>query len=354
MKLSITTLPGDGIGPEVVAEAMKVLEAVASRFGHELDANAHPFGSSGLDAAGSGFPDETRDACLSAPAIVLGAVGDPRHDHLPPNERPERALLHLRRLIESFANLRPVVAQYVSPSSPFKAETLDGVDLLIVRELTGGLYFGEPRGFEGDGKDRRAFNTMTYSSGEIDRIARVAFDAAMKRRRHVTSVDKSNVLETSKLWREVVDEVAKDYPDVTLEHMFVDRAAMELIAHPAGIDVMLTGNLFGDILSDEASMLAGSMGLLPSASLGGDVGLYEPVHGSAPDIAGKGIANPIGAIASMAMMLRYSFDLADEAKLVERGIESAFANGFLTADLSDDAKSTEEVGDHIARYVTDS
>ena len=351
MKLAITTLPGDGIGPEVVAEAMKVLRAIASRFDHELEAKAYPFGSSGLDAAGSGFPDETRAACLAVPAIFLGAVGDPRHDHLPPNERPERALLHLRRSIESFANLRPVVAQYVSPSSPFKAETLDGVDLLIVRELTGGLYFGEPRGFEGDGQDRRAFNTMTYTAQEIDRIARVAFEAAMKRRRHVTSVDKSNVLEVSKLWREVVDEVAKDYPDVMLEHMLVDRAAMEIIAHPASIDVMLTGNLFGDILSDEASMLAGSMGLLPSASLGGDVGLYEPVHGSAPDIAGKGVANPIGAIASMAMMLRYSFDLEDEANSVERGVESAFANSFLTADLSDDAKSTEEVGDYIARHV---
>ena len=353
MKLSITTLPGDGVGPEVVAEAMKVLGAIASRFDHELETKAYPFGSSGLDAAGSGFPDETREACLAVPAIFLGAVGDPRHDHLPPNERPERALLHLRRLIESFANLRPVVAQYVSPSSPFKAETLDGVDLLIVRELTGGLYFGEPRGFEGEGQDRRAFNTMTYTTPEIDRIARVAFEAATKRRRHVTSVDKSNVLEVSKLWREVVDEVAKDYPDVTLEHMLVDRAAMEIIAHPASIDVMLTGNLFGDILSDEASMLAGSMGLLPSASLGGDVGLYEPVHGSAPDIAGKGVANPIGAIASIAMMLRYSFDLEDEAKSVEQGIESAFADGFLTADLSDDAKSTEEVGDHIARFVAE-
>ena len=354
MKLAITTLPGDGIGPEVVAEAMKVLEVVVGKFGHELEAQAFPFGSSGLDAAGSGFPDETREACLAVPAIFLGAVGDPRHDHLPPNERPERALLHLRRLIESFANLRPVVAQYVSPGSPFKAETLDGVDLLIVRELTGGLYFGEPRGIEGDGNDRRAFNTMTYTAGEIDRIARVAFDAAMTRRRHVTSVDKSNVLEVSKLWREVVTDVAKDYPDVTLEHMLVDRAAMEIIAHPASIDVMLTGNLFGDILSDEASMLAGSMGLLPSASLGGDVGLYEPVHGSAPDIAGKGIANPIGAIASMAMMLRYSFDLAAEADSVERGIESAFAEGYLTVDLAgDDAKSTKEVGDHIARFVTD-
>ena len=352
MKLSIATLPGDGVGPEVVAEAMKVLEVVASRFGHELDASSYPFGSSGLDSTGSGFPDETREGCLAVPAIFLGAVGDPRHDHLPPAERPERALLQLRQLIDSFANLRPVLAQYVSPTSPFKESTLEGVDLLIVRELTGGMYFGEPRGVEGDGAERRAFNTMTYTVSEIDRIARVGFDAAMKRRRHVTSVDKSNVLEVSKLWREVVDDVAKDYPDVTLEHILVDRAAMEIIAHPAGIDVMLTGNLFGDILSDEASMLAGSMGLLPSASLGGTIGLYEPVHGSAPDIAGKGIANPIGAIASMAMMLRYSFDLEDEAKLVERGIESAFANGYVTADLRDDAKSTEAVGDYIARSVS--
>lgn len=354
MKLSITSLPGDGIGPEVVAEAMKVLDVVASKFDHELDVSAHPFGSSGLEAAGSGFPDETRDACLSTPAIFLGAVGDPRHDHLPPNERPERALLHLRRLIESFANLRPVVSHFVSPTSPFRAETLEGVDLLIVRELTGGLYFGEPRGFEGEGAKRHAFNTLRYSTEEIERIARVGFEAASKRRLHVTSVDKSNVLETSKLWREVVDTVAKDYSDVTLEHMLVDRAAMEIIAHPASIDVMLTSNLFGDILSDEASMLAGSMGLLPSASIGGKIGLYEPVHGSAPDIVGKGIANPVGAIASMAMMLRYSFELEEEARLVERAIESSFSNGYLTADLSDNPKSTEQVGDHIAAFVSNS
>ena len=354
MKLSITTLPGDGIGPEVVTESIKVLDVVASKAGHEVDATAYPFGSSGLEEAGSGFPDQTREACLASPAIFLGAVGDPRHDHLPPNERPERALLHLRKLIESFANLRPVVSQYVSKSSPFKAETLDGVDLLIVRELTGGLYFGEPRGVDGEGEARVARNTLVYSAREIDRIARVAFDAAMKRRRHVTSVDKANVLETSKLWREVVTDVAKDYPDVTLEHMLVDRAAMELIANPAGFDVLVTGNLFGDVLSDEASMLAGSLGMLPSASLGGPVGLYEPVHGSAPDIAGKGIANPIGAIASMAMLLRYSFELEDEARLVEKGVAAALANGYVTADLTDTgAKSTQEVGDYVASFVSE-
>ena len=356
MKLTITILPGDGIGPEVVAEALKTLDAVASKFGHESDTTPYPFGSAGYDAAGKGFPDETRDACMSAPAIFLGAVGDPKHDHLPPNERPELALLELRRLIESFANLRPVISQFVSPTSPFKPETLEGVDLLIVRELTGGLYFGEPRGISGEGQERRAVNTLTYHTKEIVRVARVAFEAAKRRRRHVTSVDKANVLETSKLWREVVTEVAKDYPDVTLEHMLVDRAAMELIAKPANIDVLLTSNLFGDILSDEASMLAGSLGMLPSASLGGAVGLYEPVHGSAPDIVGKGLANPIGAIASLAMMLHHTFELEDEARAIERGIEFALGNGYITSDLAAEGKgrSTEEVGDHIAESVISS
>jgi len=352
MKLEITVLPGDGVGPEVVAEAMKALGAIAKKFGHTIDAKEFPFGSSGLDAKGKGFPDEARESCTSTPAIFLGAVGDPRHDHLPPNERPELALLALRRLIESYANLRPVTSQFVSPASPFKAHVLQGVDLLIVRELTGGLYFGEPRGVSGEGKDREAVNTLRYHMGEIERVSRVAFEAAGKRRKKVTSVDKANVLETSKLWREVATEVSRDYPDVTLEHMLVDRAAMELIAHPASFDVMLTANLFGDILSDEASMLAGSLGMLPSASLGGGTGLYEPVHGSAPDIAGKGIANPTGAIGSMAMMLRYSFELEEEARLVERGVETALREGVLTADLTaDGASTTAEVGDFIADFI---
>jgi 3-isopropylmalate dehydrogenase len=354
MKLSITVLPGDGIGPEVIREAMKVLGAVAVRFGHRLDASEHPFGSTALDRAGKGFPDETRAACRSAKAILLGAVGDPRHDHLPPAERPEAALLQLRRLIESFANLRPVVSHCVSSRSPFRREALRGVDLLIVRELTGGLYFGEPRGLAGEGGARRAINTMTYEASEIERVARVAFDCASKRRRRVTSVDKANVLECSKLWREVVEDVARDYAGVELEHMLVDRAAMELIARPSSFDVLLTENLFGDILSDEASMLAGSLGLLPSASIGSGIGLYEPVHGSAPDIAGRGIANPVGAIASMAMMLRYSFELEEEALAVERALGAAFREGFLTADLAEpgQARSTTEVGDFAADFVT--
>ncbi|HXV64464.1 MAG TPA: 3-isopropylmalate dehydrogenase [Vicinamibacteria bacterium] len=353
MKISITVLPGDGIGPEVIAEATKVLDVVASRYGHQVDAQAFPFGSRGLEEAGDGFPEEARKACVSRPAILLGAVGHPKHDHLPPSRRPEAALLKLRRLIESFANLRPVVSTFVSPRSPFRPEVLRGVDLLIVRELTGGLYFGEPRGVSGEGPERRAINTMAYTAKEIERVARVAFESARGRRRRVISVDKANVLETSKLWREVVSETAGDFPDVEVDHMLVDRAAMELVARPATFDVLLTSNLFGDILSDEASMLAGSLGLLPSASIGGKVGLYEPVHGSAPDIAGRGLANPIGAIASLAMMLRYSFSLEAEARLVEKGITAAFAAGRVTPDLAgDDACSTGDVGDFVADYVS--
>jgi 3-isopropylmalate dehydrogenase len=355
MKLSITVLPGDGVGPEVIAEALKALEAVASRFGHELQTKTVPFGSAALDAAGTGFPSETREACLSAKAILLGAVGDPKHDHLPPSERPEAALLKLRKLIESFANLRPVVSQYVSSRSPFRKEVLEGVDLLIVRELTGGLYFGMPRGIEGSGSSRRAVNTMAYSAGEIERVAKVAFEAAQRRKKRVTSVDKANVLECSKLWREVVSETARAYPEVELEHMLVDRAAMELVARPSSFDLLLTENLFGDILSDEASMLAGSMGLLPSASIGGEIGLYEPVHGSAPDIAGRGVANPVGAIGSAAMLLRYSFGLEEEARAIEAAIEGSFAKGFVTSDLADErhrARSTREVGDFVADFIS--
>jgi 3-isopropylmalate dehydrogenase len=354
MKLPIIVLPGDGIGPEVISEALKALEAVTTKFSHELETKEFPFGSAALEVAGSGFPNETREACATAKAILLGAVGDPRHDHLPPSERPEAALLSLRKLIESFANLRPVVSQYVSARSPFKRETLSGVDLLIVRELVGGLYFGAPRGIEGTGGSRRAVNTMLYSVSEVERVAKVAFEAATRRKGRVTSVDKANVLECGKLWREVVTDVAKGYPGVELDHMLVDRAAMELISRPSYFDVLLTENLFGDILSDEASMLAGSMGLLPSASLGSGIGLYEPVHGSAPDIAGRGIANPVGAIASAAMLLRYSFELEEEARAIESGIEAAFAEGFVTADLAEPghARSTRDVGDYVANFIS--
>ena len=349
MKLDIAVLPGDGIGPEVTAQALKVLEVVAKRFGHQLAAKEFPFGTAAAARSGKAFPEETRKACLGSGAVLLGAVGDPSFDNLPPSERPEAALLELRRILGNFANLRPVVAQFNPPHSPFRDEALENIDLLIVRELTGGIYFGEPRGREDDGKSSRAWNTLVYTSEEVERIARVAFEAAQARRRHVTSVDKSNVLVSSKMWREVVESVGKAYPEVKLDHMYVDRAAMEIIINPRQFDVMVTGNLFGDILSDEASVLAGSLGLLPSASIGGTVGIYEPVHGSAPDIAGKGTANPMGAIGSMALMLRYSFDLQVEASTVERAVASAIREGVMTADLvgRDRARSTKEVGAFI-------
>ncbi len=354
MKLEITTLPGDGIGPEVTAEAIRVLEAVTGRFGHDLEAREHPFGTRAYAQSGKAFPDDTRKACLESQAVFLGAVGDPAYDKFPPSERPEAALLGLRLLLGNFANLRPIVSQFNPEGSPFRDEALKGLDVLIVRELIGGLYFGEPRGREGQGAGARAWNTLVYTAGEVERIARVAFEAAKGRKGHVTSVDKSNVLETSKMWREVVESIGKEYSDIRLDHMYVDRAAMELISNPRQFDVMVTSNLFGDILSDEASVLAGSLGLLPSASIGGKVGIYEPVHGSAPDIAGRGIANPIGAIGSMAMMLRYSFDLNEEAAAIDRAIEVAMEKGFLTADLvgSDKAKSTKEVGRFIADAVS--
>ncbi len=354
MILDVTVLPGDGIGPEVTEEAVAVLKAVAEAGGHELRLCEHLFGSCALDETGTGFPDETREACRDTGAILLGAVGNPAHDHLPPRDRPEAALLELRRFLSCFANLRPVVASgSVAVSSPFRKEVLEGVDLLIVRELTGGLYFGEPRGVEGEGSQRRAFDTLSYRADEIERIARVAFDAASGRRRRVTSIDKANVLESSKLWREVVRDVARDYSDIELDHMYVDRAAMEIVSNPSQFDVIVTGNLFGDILSDEASVLAGSLGLLPSASIGGSIGLFEPVHGSAPDIAGKGVANPMGAIASAAMMLRHAFSLEDEAQAIDRAVHSALSQGVVTADLAGEgaARSTREVGEFVAEQI---
>jgi len=350
MKLDIVVLPGDGIGPEVIAEALRVLEVVTRRFGHPLQAKEYPFGTGAAARSGRAFPDETRKACLETRAVLLGAVGDPSFDNLPPSERPEAALLELRKLLGNFANLRPIVAQFNPPHSPFRDEALAGIDLLIVRELTGGIYFGEPRGREDSGKDSRAWNTMVYTSAEVERVARVAFEASLERQAHVTSVDKSNVLVTSKMWRDVVESVGKDYPKVKLDHMYVDRAAMEIISNPRQFDVMVTANLFGDILSDEASVLAGSLGLLPSASIGGTVGIYEPVHGSAPDIAGKGIANPVAQIWTGAMMLEH-LGHADAAKAVVGAIEKVVEEGkTVTRDLGGKA-STTEAADAIAALL---
>jgi 3-isopropylmalate dehydrogenase len=332
MPHTIALLPGDGIGPEVVGAARTVLEAVAARHRHQFQLRDYLMGGGALKAGLPALPPETLAACRKADAVLLGAVGDPAFDHLSSAERPEGGLLALRRGLGVYANLRPArLWPGFEDAGPLKPEVARGADLLIVRELTGGLYFGEPRGLDREGG--MAFNTMRYTTGEIERIARVAFEAARRRRKLVTSVDKANVLETSQLWRSVVTRVAGDYPDVTLNHMYVDACAMVLITAPARFDVILTENLFGDILSDEAAVLPGSIGLLPSASLGDGPGLYEPVHGSAPDIAGRDRANPVGAIASAALLLRHSLGLGVEADAIDAAVESALKAGHRTADL---------------------
>jgi 3-isopropylmalate dehydrogenase len=350
-EVRIVSLPGDGIGPEVTHAMQQVLEAVAAKFGHELVVEEHPVGYTAYEATGTPLPDETLQAAVAGPAVFLGAVGDPRADGLKGDKRPEAALLKLRSELECFANLRPakVDAPLVAMSA-LKEEIASGCDLVIVRELTGGLYYGTPRGNE----NGRAVNTLVYDASEVERVARVAFELAQRRRKHLTSVDKANVLEVSQLWRSVVSGLASEYPDVTLEHMLVDRAAMELVTCPGRFDVLLTENMFGDILSDEASAMCGSLGLLSSASVGGAVGLYEPVHGSAPDIAGRGIANPIGAIRSGALMLSYSFGLEKEAEAVENAVAKVLADGLRTADLAADKKkavSTKDFATAVAEAI---
>src|SRR6185437_5305731 len=320
MNLSVLILPGDGIGVEVTREAVKVLRHVAETGGHKLLLNEGLLGGIAIQRTGTPFPEETRELALGADATLLGAVGLPEFDNAPPEKRPERGLLGIRKALEVYANLRPVRSyKALIDSSPLKNELVDGTDMIIVRELTGGLYYGTPRGISGAGAEERAVNTMTYTRSEIERVSHMAFQLARGRRKKVTSVDKSNVLENSQLWRKVVTEIAAEYPDVALDHLLVDNCAMQLILNPRRFDVVLTENMFGDILSDEGAVLAGSIGMLPSASLGGRkpsgawVGLYEPVHGSAPDIAGQNKANPLGAIGSVAAMLEYSFGLRDEA-----------------------------------------
>jgi 3-isopropylmalate dehydrogenase len=351
-RFSIAVLPGDGIGPEVTAEALKVLRAAADLFGYGIDAREYPVGAAGVAESGDSLPERTRAAVTEADAVLLGAVGDPALAAAEGRRRPEAGLLALRKLLGAYANLRPVA---VHPSlvhaSPLRPERLAGVDLLIVRELTGGLYYGEPRGLERDS----AVNTLRYTVAEIERVARVAFRAAAERRGVLTSVDKANVLEVSQLWRATVTRIgAEEFPAVTLEHLYVDFAAMRLVADPARIDVLLTENLFGDILSDEAAVLSGSLGLLPSASIGDGPGLFEPVHGSAPDIAGRGVANPIGAVASAAMLLRYGLALPEAAVAVDQAVAAVLAAGVRTADIArkgEQSVSTREIGDEIARLV---
>lgn len=351
--MKITVLPGDGIGPEVTREALRVLDAVAAVHSIEIETTEALIGGIAIRETGSPLPDATIAAFEGADAVLLGAVGDPAFDHLLPNQRPEIGLLKMRQHLGGFANLRPSKAyDSLIDSSPLRREIFEGTDLLIVRELLGGLYFGEPRGFE-DG-DTSAYNTMRYSVAEVERVARIAFEGARGRRRKVTSVDKANVLETSQLWRKTVTKVAAEYPDVELDHLFVDACAMHLVTNPTRFDVVLTENLFGDILSDEAAVLTGSLGMLASATIGGTIDLYEPVHGSAPDIAGKNIANPIGAIASVAMMLRHTAKNEAAAASIENAIERVLAQGNRTADLARDgnAVTTSAMGDLILAYAT--
>ncbi len=342
MKMNICLMPGDGIGPEIVEQAVAVLDTVAAKFGHSVEYTHALIGGVAIDATGNPLPDETVAACKAADAVLLGAVGGPKWDSLPGDQRPEKGLLGIRKALGLFANLRPAkLFPELSKACFLRPDIVkDGIDVMVVRELTGCIYFGQPVGREmRDGK-RAAFNTMVYDEEEVRRIARLAFDTAMKREKRLCSVDKANVLEVSRLWREVVEEVAKEYPEVELSHMYVDNAAMQLVRNPNQFDVIVTGNLFGDILSDEAAVITGSIGMLPSASLGASgPGLYEPIHGSAPDIAGQNKANPLATILSIAMMLRYAFGLTSEADVIEQAVQRVLQEGYRTGDIMEDGKS---------------
>jgi 3-isopropylmalate dehydrogenase len=351
VRLKVAVLPGDGIGPEVTAQALRVLNLVAESRGYDITCREFPIGAAAIRQLGRALPAETLDACTRADAVLLGAVGDPACDHLPRAERPEAALLTLRDALGVFANLRPARTEpALLDATPYRPEYVAGADVLIVRELLGGLYYGRPRALSAG----EAHNTMRYTRDEIVRVARVGFEQAQNRRGFLTSVDKANVLETSQLWRRTVNEVAADYPDVRLEHMYVDACALRLATEPTHFDVIVTENLFGDILSDQAGALAGSIGMLPSASIGGRVGLYEPVHGSAPDIAGTNRANPFGAIGSVAMLLRHTAGLTREADWVEVAIRVVLDNGLRPADLAGRRhrpSSTLELGDAVVHAL---
>lgn len=356
----IAVLAGDGIGPEVMAQAEKVLDAIEQKHAFRLKRNAHDVGGIAIDNHGCPLPESTVRACEESDAILFGSVGGPKWEHLPPNDQPERgALLPLRKHFQLFCNLRPAqIHAGLETFSPLRADISGrGFNIVVVRELTGGIYFGQPKGREGEGANEKAFDTEVYHRFEIERIAKIAFESARLRRKKVCSIDKANVLQSSILWREVVEEIAKDYPDVELSHMYIDNATMQLIKDPAQFDVMLCSNIFGDIISDECAMITGSMGMLPSASLNeSQFGLYEPAGGSAPDIAGKNIANPVAQILSAALMLRYSLGEEAAAQDIENAVSKALAAGELTADLAGNrpALSTSEMGDKIATYILNS
>lgn len=348
----IALIKGDGIGPEIIDEATKVLDAVASNFDFELKYEEVLMGGCAYDETGDPLPQETITTALASDAVLFGAIGGQKWDNLPREKRPESGLLRFRKELGVYANLRPaIVYDELINASSLKPEIIKGVDIMVVRELIGGIYFGEPKGRD----ENKGWNTMVYTRQEIERIAHQAFRIAQKRDKRVCSIDKANVLDVSQLWRDVVTEVSKEYPDVELSHMYVDNAAMQLVLNPRQFDVMLTGNIFGDILSDEASMLCGSIGLLPSASVGEKIGVYEPIHGSAPDIAGQGIANPIATIASASMMLRYALGENEAADKIDNAIKRTLSEGYRTRDLAQfDAKeicSTSEMGSIIANYA---
>jgi len=359
-QFNVAVLSGDGIGPEVMGEALKVLDAIEAKHNVVFERTAANVGGVAIDVDGKALPEKTVEVCKGADAILFGSVGGPKWENLPPDEQPERAaLLPLRKIFGLFCNLRPaIVFPALTGNSSLKQNIIEGgFDLLVVRELTGGIYFAQPKGIEGQGEQRTGFDTMKYSEAEIERITHVAFEAARKRGKKVCSIDKANVLSTSVLWREVVERVAREYPDIELSHMYVDNAAMQLVRWPKQFDVMLCGNMFGDIISDEAAMLTGSLGMLPSASLAeGSFGLYEPSGGSAPDIAGKGIANPIAQILSAAMMLRYSFGMVDAADAVDKAVESTLNDGYRTGDIFQGTEgekkvNTGEMGDEIVSRI---
>ncbi len=357
MRISLCLIPGDGVGPEIVPQAVKALERIAAKYEHDFFFAEALLGGAAIDKTGGPLPEETLEKCREADAVLLGAVGGPKWDTLDPSVRPEKGLLGIRKALRLFANLRPAKlfaelahACYLRPDIVER-----GIDIMVVRELTGGVYFGEPRGREiRDGK-RLGVNTMIYNEDEVRRIARVGFEAAQKRKRRLCSVDKANVLDVSQLWREVVEETAAEFPDVELTHMYVDNAAMQLVRDPSQFDVIVTENLFGDILSDEASVITGSIGMLPSASLGeGRPGLYEPIHGSAPDIAGQDKANPLATILSAAMLLRYSFGLEKEAASIEKAVQSVLQEGYRTGDIMEPGKTLvgcNKMGDLVAARI---
>jgi 3-isopropylmalate dehydrogenase len=352
MKLNIAVLPGDGIGPEIVEQAIKVLDAVCLKKGHQVNYKYALVGAVAIEKSGNPYPDETHEICMSSDAVLFGAIGDPKYDNDPKAKvRPEQGLLAMRKKLGLFANIRPVATfPALLHKSPLRADLVEGADFVAIRELTGGIYFGKPQGRSEDGNT--AYDTCVYSKDEVERISRLGFEFAMKRRKKLTVVDKANVLATSRLWRETVQGIAPDYPEVEVEYMFVDNAAMQIIQWPKRFDVMVTENMFGDILTDEASVITGSMGLLPSASIGLHTSVFEPIHGSYPQAAGKNIANPLATVLSVALMFEYAFQLNEEAALIREAVDASLLEGKVTEDIEKDhALSTSDVGDWLAQYI---